>query len=395
MVLITEIILVTRNARDKIQVAIASLSQDGNTFLINRTTGQYQGKMSNQPELVIERGKAKRSVIQQAELDFNSIVNKYMDKGYKKLNSLTQSKFEEITPAEMDELVSSMQTDQNGNLKVQRAKSSNDCKLSVLEKPRDCSRKLDGVRCVIKLKDYDTISISRGGKDYNASTVKIREELEDYLQEHPDIIFDGELYKHGEALQTISGIARLKTWEDRCDMLEYWVYDLAIPNMVFSERLKILEGLKEIFKDSKKIKIVDHVRTESWLEIDNLHNKWVEEGFEGLVARNPDKEYSYGKKNSDWIKVKLYQDEEFEIIDYKDGLRPEDFSFIMQTKEGKVFSAQPIGTREQKAAYLEDIDNIIGKFGTVKFFGYSLDGIPTQPKFKSIRYDEDMPNEED
>jgi len=114
MILISEIILVTRNARDKIQVAIAALNQDGNSFIINRSTGQYKGKMSNQPEIVIERGKAKRSVIQQAELEFNSIVNKYMDKGYKKLSSLTQKKFEEILASEMDIIVPTIKSDQDG-----------------------------------------------------------------------------------------------------------------------------------------------------------------------------------------------------------------------------------------------------------------------------------------
>lgn len=114
MIIISELILVTRNARDKIQVIITSLGQDGNTFLINRSTGQYQGKMTIQPTLKIEKGKAKRSVIQQAELEFNSIVNKYLDKGYKKLSLLTDDNFEDISPEEMDSLVPSLKTDQSG-----------------------------------------------------------------------------------------------------------------------------------------------------------------------------------------------------------------------------------------------------------------------------------------
>ena len=114
MVLISEIVLVTRNARDKIQVAIASLNQEGNSFLIKRSTGQYQGKMSEQPILIIEKGKAKRSVIQQAELEFNSIINKYMDKGYKKLSTLTSENFEDLTSSELEVLVPTLKTDQSG-----------------------------------------------------------------------------------------------------------------------------------------------------------------------------------------------------------------------------------------------------------------------------------------
>lgn len=115
--IVTEIYLVTRNARDKVQVVIASLDQNGNTFTINRTTGQYLGKMTSQPEIIIEKGKAKRSPIQQAELEFNSIVNKYLDKGYKKLSSLTNKKFSEISSEEMERIVSSVKSDQNGESK--------------------------------------------------------------------------------------------------------------------------------------------------------------------------------------------------------------------------------------------------------------------------------------
>ena len=112
--LINQIYLVTRNARDKVQVVIAELEQEGNSFIINRTTGQYQGKMTTQPQLIIEKGKAKRSVIQQADLEYNSIVNKYLDKGYKKLSSLTPKKFEELTPEEIDNLVPTIKSDVNG-----------------------------------------------------------------------------------------------------------------------------------------------------------------------------------------------------------------------------------------------------------------------------------------
>ena len=38
---------------------------------------------------------------------------------------------------------------------------------------------------------------------------------------------------------------------------------------------------------------------------------------------------------------------------------------------GKAFAAKPIGDRDLKDQYLKDIDTIIGKMGTVKFFEWS------------------------
>jgi len=389
MVLITEIVLVSRNARDKIQVAIASLQQDGNSFLINRSTGQYQGKMTKQPTLSIEKGKAKRSVIQQAELEFNSIVNKYMDKGYKKLSGLTSTKFEDIEPSELGILVSSVKSDSNGNLKPMLAKSSDKCQNSVLDKPMWCSRKLNGVRCMIKWNEEEgrVETVSRGGKNYDVSAQLITKELKEYLEENPTIVFDGELYVHGQYLQKISGIARLETWDARCETLEYWVYDLAIPDKDFEERLEMLRDLQEYFEDSEKIKIQEHYLTKSWSAIQKLHDKWVLEGFEGLVARKPDKNYEFGKRGSTMIKVKMYLEESFTIIDYQDGLRPEDFCFILETDDHIAFAAKPIGTREMKEEYLSTIDSIIGHKGDVKFFEWSKEKIPLQPVFTAVRYD--------
>ena len=387
MVIITELVLVTRNARDKIQVVLTSLRQDGNSFYIYRTTGQYLGKMTNQPILIIERGKAKRSIIQQATLEFDSIVHKYLDKGYKKLSTLTNKKFEEISPEELDLLVPTLKTDQAGNLKPMLAKSSNDCQNSVLEKDMFCSRKLNGVRCMIKLdKDKDkVITVSRGGKNYDVSARHITKELENFLRRYPDYVLDGELYIHGQYLQTISGLARLETWDPKCEKLEYWIYDLAIPDKVFTDRLVMLTDLEMEFENSKNIKVLEHVLTKSWASIQKLHDKWVAEGFEGLVARKPDKFYEFGKRGSTMIKVKMYQEDEFEIIDYSEKLRDEDFCFICQTSAGVVFEAKPIGTRELKAEYLENIDNIIGKFATVKYFEYSKDGAPLQATLQAIR----------
>jgi ATP-dependent DNA ligase len=255
-----------------------------------------------------------------------------------------------------------------------------------------CSRKLNGVRCMIKWNENANRveTVSRGGKNYDVSAQLITKELLDYLRENPSIVFDGELYVHGQYLQKISGIARLETWEPRCETLEYWVYDLAIPDVPFDERLELLRDLQEYFEDSKKIKIQEHYLTKSWSAIQKLHDKWVADGFEGLVARKPDKKYEFGKRGSTMIKVKMYQEGEFEIIDYAEKLRDEDFCFICQTDDGKVFEAKPIGTREMKAEYIADMDNIIGNKGTCKFFEWSADEVPLQATFQCVRYPDDL-----
>ena len=138
------VVLVTRNARDKVQVARYILEQEGNVYTIKRFTGQFGGKITAQPELTITAGKAKRTPFQQADLEFNSLIKKATDKGYKKLASLTKTKFSDITSSELDLIVPSIKTDSFGVIKPQLAKSSGDCSTSVLDKSYFASRKIDG-----------------------------------------------------------------------------------------------------------------------------------------------------------------------------------------------------------------------------------------------------------
>ena len=106
--------LVTRNARDKIQVAIVSVERINTTYKIMRSTGQYQGKFTDQPIIIIEKGKSNRTPQQQAELEYKSIIKKYLDKGYKKLSEFTNKSFDECKESELLEFLGSHKTDMNG-----------------------------------------------------------------------------------------------------------------------------------------------------------------------------------------------------------------------------------------------------------------------------------------
>ena len=63
---------------------------------------------------LIEKGKAKRSVLQQAELEYNSLIKKALDKGYKKLSDLTKTKYDVITEEELNRIVPTIKTDASG-----------------------------------------------------------------------------------------------------------------------------------------------------------------------------------------------------------------------------------------------------------------------------------------
>lgn len=106
--------LITLNSRGKVQVVDLLLKQLMTYFEIHRVTGQLGGKQTIQPVITVSQGKAKRTPIQQAELEYNSHMKKYLDKGYKKLSEFTNKSFSECTEPELLEFLGSHKTDMNG-----------------------------------------------------------------------------------------------------------------------------------------------------------------------------------------------------------------------------------------------------------------------------------------
>lgn len=388
--LINEEYLIKLNNKNRIQRVKLTLtkSDSENVYYLNRITGQYGGKETQQPVIIITNGKVKRSTAEQATLIFNSHLKKYLDSGYTMLSKLSPKKYSELTEVEMKNLLGNDVTDQAGIPKPMLAKIADQCSPDVFESDHFISRKLDGTRCLMYYKDGEIHTASRGGNNYDAATTHLRTEpkLIQFFEEHPDIILDGELYKHDSLypLQKISGLARLKEWEPACRALEYWIYDY-ISSEIFSKRWEFLQTLIPIFENTK-IRILEQKLMRGYLTIKKEHDKYVQEGFEGLCMRNPDKEYGINKRSGVYlIKMKEYQDDEFEVIDVKEGLRPEDMCFVLKTKEGKEFAAKPMGDVETRLNYLDNKEEFIGKMATCKFFYYSNDGVPIQPIFKHIR----------
>ena len=393
--------LISRDAKGKIRVVEINYEWDDNlhAYAIYRTTGILGGKMTEQPNIYIKVGKASRTLKEQVELEYKSNIKKYLDKGYK----LLEEELESYTEDQLNEIIGDVVTDSSGFAKHMLAKQADKVKDSSIEKVKvwAVSRKIDGVRCSFYWKDGEIKSASRGGGDYDPSTYQLREHpiLIKFLQEHPDWILDGELYKHGKSLQQISGAARMEKVATGCDWLEYYIYDIMVPEVPFSERLKMLETLafelnlgfnpeREWEKDELRIQIIPQeivCEDNKKDQIMELHNQYVSEGWEGCVARDVSKCYKFGGRGNEMVKFKMYQDSEFKITGISEGLREEDMCFTLVTEDNIEFKAKPMGSRELKQQYRENLNTLIGKMATVKYFYLSDEGTPLQPVLKSIR----------
>jgi DNA ligase-1 len=126
-------------------------------------------------------------------------------------------------------------------------------------------------------------------------------------------------------------------------------------------------------------------------DLDALHDRWVDEGYEGLIARDMDGPYKLAAKNTKLLKHKKFEDDEFEILGWsqgKDGI----IQYTCRVDKDKTVEARPKGTAEMRAQMLKDAqeDKAIGRMLTIRFIGRSLDNIPLHPHGIAIRRKRDM-----
>ena len=387
----------------KFRFAIVETSEEWDEerhgYVIQRSYGQVKGKTTLSPAIIVDRTKQKRTWKEQLELQYNSEVKKYLDKGYVKVDKHPNDYSED----ELNEIFGEVKTNQYGVIKPMLAKQADKVtNKKIFDKEWLASRKLDGVRCLMYYKDGEVHTASRGGEHYDYSTEHIRTNpsLVSLFEKNPNIILDGELFRRFKSLQQISGAARMEKNAYECDWLQYWIYDCYIPEVKASNRIKKLEEIAKdysipIYHSPKEdelntsIFILEHIKVSGWDNIEALHDTYVSEGFEGVVIRNPDKLYKPGGRTNDMIKIKKYKSEDFKVIGYKLGLRgSEDMTFTCELKDGRTFEAMPVGDRATKEEYVENFeDKYKGHKAECTYFNYSDEGIPTQPKLRVFRFD--------
>ena len=81
--------LISRDSKGKIRQLNFKLEKtEQDTYIIHRESGLLGGTFIKQPDLEINKGKVKRTIKQQAELEYNSLIKKALDKGYKNIQDL-------------------------------------------------------------------------------------------------------------------------------------------------------------------------------------------------------------------------------------------------------------------------------------------------------------------
>jgi len=346
------------------------VSIDGQGFELTFSDGQVGGKVKTSKPKFISAGKAGRTPLEQAELEFNSKVNKKIDEGYKETEQ----------EALADVLIRPM-------LAVDFKKQSHR-----MQFPAVVQRKFDGVRCIAYLSpDGEVVLESRRGKPFPHLN-HLREAIKPHLLDNE--ILDGELYSDTLDFQKVVGLVRRESIspQDLDDMQEvsYRIYDMfskdeGITNMPFAGRYKrVTDRINAI---GSPLAIVESYTVENADDVREYHDKFVGQGYEGVMVRNPRKPYEMDKRSSGLMKFKDFKDDEYKIVGYTEATGNDAGTVIWTcvAPNGLKFNVRPKGTREERTEAFNNADSYIGKMLTVRYFELTNDGVPRFPVGIAIR----------
>lgn len=219
--------------------------------------------------------------------------------------------------------------------------------------------KLDGVRLIVSRSGC----FSRTGKPVSG-VEHLARGLDDgeYL--------DGECYAPNKTFEEITSIFKMNPHQLEFHVFDY--FDLKRPYLTFDER--------------KSRITVDTFLVKNKSEVKGYHDLFVNQGYEGIMIRDPASVYEIGKRSNYLLKYKSFQTEEYPIVDVKEGTGREKGAAIWVCKVGDhTFSVRPEGTVESRKRMFNEKDAYVGKELTVKFQNLTALGIPRFPVGLAIR----------
>lgn len=198
--------------------------------------------------------------------------------------------------------------------------------------------KINGLRCFISAYRTDDIfrSVrlkfqSREGLIWNTLTY-----LEDYLIDaippgfmlnmlNDNWILDGEVYLPGHTINEINHFVKDPNCKEN-KLLQFWCYDIAIQDMLQERRSDIrthslgnvvhFNNIDEHLNNTKQLVILPDYNVYSDNNAVIFRDNFIRLGFEGLILRNPNVDYQYGRRRVGYMeKFKSKTDGKFLIVD--------------------------------------------------------------------------------
>ena len=354
-------------------------------------TGQEDGKTLRSAPTYIRKGKnlGKKNatnVLTQAISDGRSKWNKNKRKGGyvedKQLLTVVQSG--RIKPMALHELPPQAEDEKFDITGTTYWKEGN---------PMYIGHKSDGNRMMAAKDDL----WGRGGDTPPNPLTHIREQLAPLFEKHPDLILDGEMYKHGIEHQLINGM--YMNAKADASSLDFIVFDAVLPDRdaPFEKRIEFLRELLSEQKNHPNIVLNEVTLVSTSDEIEKIYKQYLVDGYEGAVLRTPDGKYEVGvrkeKRTKFALKLKPVFDKEFEIVGYKDGSGKDSGAIIWilaMPDSKKTFFSRPKKTIEERRKLFDQMGDKFdsdykGKPMRVLYGDTTKDGMPRFSRAVGVR----------
>lgn len=244
--------------------------------------------------------------------------------------------------------------------------------------------KLNGFRCMAIKQDGIVSCWSKVGNRFQ-TTLNIELALQDMMVEGECV--DGELYKHGVPFEELSG--SIRNVKNNASVAELHLYDIVgvtTPQVIRIAKLQAYASRHEL------IKVVETKQAKSEEEVLANSAEYVRQGYEGGMVRTLYDFYRINYRNAKLLKVKNFDETEFEVVSFTNGKGTDEGCVIWvcgtplnEIGDRRTFNVRPRGTLKRRAEQFKNGYDYIGKFLTVRHLGLNKSGIPnhaTGLKFK-------------
>lgn len=195
-----------------------------------------------------------------------------------------------------------------------------------------------------------------------------------------NIILDGELYLPGYSINDINHFVKDYTCKEN-KLLQYWCYDVAVENTNQSYRNTIRQFLIPLEYRTRINDRGGHLNYSDCLmyvpeeyitndyEAVKARNNYIDMGFEGLILRNPEAEYQFGRRRVGIMeKFKAANEGDFQIIDiYKEEKRDLPILLCKNDINDNTFETRLSVPHEAQRNVLNNKDKYIGRYVHLHF----------------------------
>ena len=275
--------------------------------------------------------------------------------------------------------------------------------------PYAATPKIDGIRFLI----VDGQAVSRSFKPIR------NEHIQRMLQSLPEGI-DGELTCGTNFQDSTSGIMRIKGEPD----FHVWVFDYVQrgPDSIepYDRRmlqLEEMEALGEFVGLKGRYTVLYPTPVASMEELSELMERWTKEGYEGVMVRDPQGTYKFGRssvKENIILKVKEFRDDEGVIVGFVEKMSNQNEpvrdvlgrierkggsagmvpcgtlgSFVLDYKGERLKCGSGLNDELRKLIW-ENQDQFVGKYVKFKYMVHGVKDLPRFPIFLGFRDPDDM-----